>query len=136
MVMDASFGAWLRRRRKALDLTQEALAERVGCSPATIRKIEGDERRPSRQIAEILAEVLAIATGDRAQFLRIARGELRVERLTAAPAVPLAPVPEPGQVTAMASPPATLPARAALPLPPTSLIGREAELAISWRWRR
>jgi transcriptional regulator with XRE-family HTH domain len=83
MEIDASFGAWLRRRRKALDLTQEALAERVGCSPATIRKIEGDERRPSRQIAEILADVLEIATGDRAQFLRSARGEQRVERLIA-----------------------------------------------------
>jgi len=28
------------------------LAERVGCSLAAIKKIESDERRPSRQIAE------------------------------------------------------------------------------------
>ncbi len=28
----ASFGEWLRRRRKALDLTQEALAQRAGYS--------------------------------------------------------------------------------------------------------
>ena len=35
-----SFGYWLRRRRKALDLTQGALAQRVSCSPAAIKKIE------------------------------------------------------------------------------------------------
>jgi len=40
-----SFGYWLRRRRKALDLTQEALAGRVSCSVFSIRKIEADERR-------------------------------------------------------------------------------------------
>ena len=28
----ASFGQWLKQRRKALDLTQEALARRVGCA--------------------------------------------------------------------------------------------------------
>jgi len=26
-----SFGHWVKRRRKALDLTQDALAQRVGC---------------------------------------------------------------------------------------------------------
>ena len=41
----ASFGAWLQRRRKALDLTQAELAERVGCALGTIRHIEQDERR-------------------------------------------------------------------------------------------
>ena len=51
-----SFGVWVRRRRKALDLTQDALARRVGCALSMIRKIEADERRPSRQIAELLAE--------------------------------------------------------------------------------
>ena len=34
----ASFGYWLRRRRKALDLTQATLAERVGCALITIQK--------------------------------------------------------------------------------------------------
>jgi len=46
-----SFGYWIRRQRKALDLTQQVLAERVGYSLAEIKKIESDERRPSRQIA-------------------------------------------------------------------------------------
>src|SRR5687768_14716958 len=32
-----SFGYWVRRRRKALDLTQGALAQKVSCSAAAIR---------------------------------------------------------------------------------------------------
>lgn len=43
-----SFGYWLRRRRKALDLTQVALAQKVSCSQAAIKKIEAGERRPSK----------------------------------------------------------------------------------------
>src|SRR5215213_1228306 len=35
-----SFGAWIQRRRKTLDLTQAELAERAGCALGTIRKIE------------------------------------------------------------------------------------------------
>jgi transcriptional regulator with XRE-family HTH domain len=44
-----SFGGWLKERRKKLDLTQAELANCAGCTAATIRKIEADERRPSRQ---------------------------------------------------------------------------------------
>jgi transcriptional regulator with XRE-family HTH domain len=40
-----SFGNWLRLKRKSLDLTREGLADRVGCSAATIRKIEAEECR-------------------------------------------------------------------------------------------
>ena len=46
MAESASFGAWLRRRRKALDLTQKAFADQVGCSVVTIRKLERDAQRP------------------------------------------------------------------------------------------
>ena len=42
METTASFGYWIRRQRKAFDLTQQALAKRVGCSLAAIKKIEGD----------------------------------------------------------------------------------------------
>jgi transcriptional regulator with XRE-family HTH domain len=59
-MIDYSFGNWIKRRRKALDLSQQDLAERVGCSVSAIFKIESDERRPSRQIAELLAEQLQI----------------------------------------------------------------------------
>src|SRR4029453_15786107 len=71
-----SFGAWLKRRRKALDLTQEALAQRVGCSVVSIRKFEGDSQRPSRQLAELLAQQLAIPPNECAAFVRYARDGL------------------------------------------------------------
>ncbi len=70
------FGAWLKCRRKAPDLTQDALARRVGCSVVSIRKYEGDEQRPSRQLSELLAEHLAIPPADRATFVQYARRSL------------------------------------------------------------
>jgi predicted ATPase/transcriptional regulator with XRE-family HTH domain len=72
-----SFGYWLRLRRKALDLTQDALADHVGCSVGMIRKIESEERRPSAQIVERLAEILNISQDERTAFLRFARGDWR-----------------------------------------------------------
>ena len=79
MDLPASFGYWVRRRRKALDLTQAELAQRVGCAEVTIHKIEADERRPSSQIAELLAEHLRIPPAERATFLQRARGEVAVD---------------------------------------------------------
>jgi tetratricopeptide (TPR) repeat protein/transcriptional regulator with XRE-family HTH domain len=76
-----SFGYWLRRRRKALDLTQEALAGTVSCTRFTIRKIEADERRPSRRLAERLADKLAIPLPERDAFLEAARSVRGVEKL-------------------------------------------------------
>src|SRR5262245_24966216 len=76
-----TFGYWLRRRRKALDLTQEALAVSVSCSRFAIRKIEADERRPSRRLAERLADKLAIPAQEREAFLDAARSVRAAERL-------------------------------------------------------
>ena len=70
-----SFGYWLRRRRKALDLTQGALAQKVSCSQAAIKKIEAEERRPSRGLAQRLAEQLAIPAQERTAFLAAARSQ-------------------------------------------------------------
>jgi transcriptional regulator with XRE-family HTH domain len=78
---ETSFGRWLQRRRKALDLTQGELARRVGCAVETLRKIEADARRPSRQIAERLADALELPKAEDAAFVRAARGELTVDRL-------------------------------------------------------
>ncbi|MEM7334832.1 MAG: AAA family ATPase [Chloroflexota bacterium] len=69
-----SFGEWVKRRRKLLDLTRNGLAERVGCSPVTINKIERDERRPSVEIAELLAEHLQIPPDQQEEFIQRARG--------------------------------------------------------------
>ena len=58
-----AFGRWLKQRRHALDLTQDALAEQVGCSTDTIRKLEAERTRASRLLAERLAEQLAPCAG-------------------------------------------------------------------------
>jgi len=79
-----SFGYWLRRRRKALDLTQDALARQAGCALGTLKKIETDERRPSRQLAERLADCLAIPAAEHAAFLKAARAELATDQLAMA----------------------------------------------------
>lgn len=109
-----TFGPWLQRRRLALHLTQQQLGRLAGCSAAAIRKIEADSRRPSREIAALLARVLRIPEAEHAAFLRFARGER-----AAAPAVP--PVEEPARARPM-RPSSNVPAQL------TSLIGREADV--------
>src|SRR5215216_7259718 len=71
-----SFGYWLKHKRKALDLTREELAERLGYSAATIRKIEDEERHPSVQVVERLAQVFNIPQTERTLFFKFARGGL------------------------------------------------------------
>jgi non-specific serine/threonine protein kinase len=112
-----SFGYWVRRRRRALDLTQDDLAGQVGCAASMIKKIEADERRPSRQLAGRLAEYLAIPADEREQFLQAARGELAVDHLNLG-TQPIA-VSSRGRAAR----------RQNLPIPITGLIGREPELA-------
>ncbi len=68
-----SFGHWLKQRRKALDLTQQELARLVSCAVVTIQKIEEGQRRPSKQVAERLAEQLTIPVEERGSFLHLAR---------------------------------------------------------------
>jgi predicted ATPase/DNA-binding XRE family transcriptional regulator len=69
-----SFGQRLRGLRHDVDLTQAELGGRAGCSVNTIRKIESDERRPSRQLATHLAVALDLPPRDRTDFMRLARG--------------------------------------------------------------
>ena len=78
-----SFGQWLKKRRKVLDLTQAELAKRVGCAVITIQKIEANERRPSKQMSGLLAEHLDIPGEERQEFVRFARGEPDAQRLAA-----------------------------------------------------
>lgn len=123
--MDYSFGNWVKRRRKSLGLTQQELAKHVGCSSSAIFKIESDERRPSRQVAELLAKHLELPVDQRDLFLKVARQEKGVDRLEA-----VLPLSQPEAVPApqaMQSNPSAVP-RAGLPLPLTPLIGREHEL--------
>ena len=112
-----SFGLWLKERRIGLELTQADLADCVGCSVVTIRKIEADERRPSEQIAELLAQCLHLPAEQYALFLQVARGERRVERLAT-----VSPAPTLEQIAQW--PPSNL------PTPATPLLGRDHELAV------
>ena len=98
------FGAWLKARRKQLDLTQAALAQRAHYSTIAIQKVEGggDGRRgqpASRALATALATALDIPQTERAAFLAFARGLQLRQPLNH------------------------------LPLPATAMLGRETDLA-------
>jgi predicted ATPase/transcriptional regulator with XRE-family HTH domain len=118
-LIEVSFGEWLKRQRKAAGLTQEQLAEQVSCSTITLRKIEAEERRPSAQIVEQLAEIFNIPQDERTAFLRFARGDWRST-----------PSPREEEAPWRASTPA-LPQhpRSNLPATFTSLIGRDKDIA-------
>ena len=68
-----TFGQWLKRRRRRLDLTQQELGQRAGCSGATIKKIESDDLKPSKQLAELMATALGVPAAQQAAFVQFAR---------------------------------------------------------------
>lgn len=68
------FGVWLKARRMELDLTRVAFAQRLNCAEITLQKIELGQRRPSNQMAALLAEALSIPDEVRDDFIRFARG--------------------------------------------------------------
>src|SRR5215212_1250202 len=113
-----SFGEWLALRRKALDLTQRALAAHTNCALATIKKIEQDERRPSRELAEALARALHIPADSFTMFVACARGIRSAEVLVW--------LERAGAAESYESRAAPLVVN--LPVQPTPFIGREAEL--------
>ncbi len=59
-----SFGAELRRRRKALRLTLEQVAERAGLSPNYVGSIENGRRDPSLSTVLALAKALRVPVGE------------------------------------------------------------------------
>lgn len=118
---ELTFSGWLRSRRHHLDLTQAELAQRIPCSVVTIRKLERGELRPSKQLAEQLAQALNIAPEHRATLLTFARGM--------GPSAQHDATPTPAVLSA-ASEASGLPFRQHnLSAQTTPLVGREAELA-------
>lgn len=111
---EVTFGDWLKRRRGALGLTQEQLAQQVGCSTIALRKIEAEERRPSEQIVRRLADVFLVVPDERPSFLRFARGDWQVAPKKMAEETPWR--------AATTAPYSNLPAST------TSLIGREKDI--------
>jgi len=128
------FGEWLKQRRKALDLTQDELAERAGCTVFALRKIEAGERRPSKQLAALLAKALEISAEDHQTFVRVARGDINLERLrmskpdTSPPSISDFIAQHQTQKTALSRSDLE-PVSHHLPLPPAPLLGRDTELA-------
>jgi predicted ATPase/DNA-binding CsgD family transcriptional regulator len=92
----------------------------MGYSTVTIRKIESNNLRPSRQIAEKLAQQLAVAPEERPDFIRWARSEADTENRL------------PRSVDLLHQSPAKSISHLStyLPTPPTPLVGREQEVIV------
>lgn len=103
-----SFGGWIRRQRKARDLTQARFAAAVGCALGTVRRIEADDLRPSRELAACLLHALGIPSADHAALVQWARG---------------------GAAPAAATPPARVFTLRHMMVPATPLVGRESLIA-------
>jgi predicted ATPase/DNA-binding CsgD family transcriptional regulator/DNA-binding XRE family transcriptional regulator len=115
------FGALLRQQRRAVGLSQAELAERAGLSRRGISDLErGERRRPYPATVRRLVEALGLEDTQRAALLAAARQQTPAERMPEpAPAAPSADRPDrPGRSSA----------RATLPRPLTSFVGREREL--------
>jgi predicted ATPase/DNA-binding XRE family transcriptional regulator len=118
MNSEVSFGYWLQQRRKTLSLTQQELAQQVGCSTITIRKIEAEERRPSKEVAARLADVLELTVEGRSAFINFARGsESPGEQMLHLRTIDQGPVKHRQSTSSV------------LPIPATTIIGREREIA-------
>jgi predicted ATPase/DNA-binding XRE family transcriptional regulator len=72
---EVTFGEWLKRQRGAQGWTQEQLAQKIHCSTSALRKFESEERRPSKEVVEQLADVFNIPGEERESFLHFARGD-------------------------------------------------------------
>lgn len=119
MSTEPGFGIWLMQRRKELGLTRKELARGVGCSPVTIYKIESGQRRPSRQIADLLAEFLGVPSDQLPLFARFATSKEEQEG---------SPV-DYSQGAGRAPWLALRDDRTNLPAPATAFIGREEQVA-------
>jgi predicted ATPase/transcriptional regulator with XRE-family HTH domain len=119
--MDESlpFGRWVKRLRAEHDLTQEALAELVGCAVQSVRSFESGRRRPSREMATRLAEVLGLPADERDSFVRLARGATGIAGELPSPA---------HAIPGVAAAPSSGPHASRAPMAPTALIGRVQEL--------
>lgn len=111
-----TFGQWIKQLRAAQDLTQERLAEEVACAVQSIRAFENGARRPSREMAARLADVLQVPPDERTRFIELARSKGEPQPVQPAAAAEAAPVT-----------PALARYRPSLPL--NTLIGREAEMS-------
>ena len=105
-------GQLLRTFRQAARLTQEELAERSGYSVDYLSKLERDLRQPPLVALDRLAGVLGLGSRERDQLQAVRRRHR-----------PAMAADQTGLATSL--PP--------VPVPPTPLLGRDAELAVIGR---
>jgi predicted ATPase/DNA-binding XRE family transcriptional regulator len=105
---EITFGIWLRKHRRALDLSRQAFAAQVGCAEVTLRRIEAGTLKPSKELANIVLERLGIPETERTGWISFARG------LSSFPSQSL---------------PTSNKPKLNLPAPITTFIGREKEQA-------
>lgn len=86
-----SFGAVLKRYRRAAELSQEELSERAGYSAVYIRKLEGGSRMPTASTVELLAHALELEP-EQWQLLQQAARRLPIGEASSAVAA-VSPVP-------------------------------------------
>lgn len=68
-----TLGQVIRQRRKELGLARVQLADMVGISQSTLASLEFGRRRPSRLLAEVLADALGFSGEERDDFVAFAR---------------------------------------------------------------
>ena len=74
MQEELAFEAWLRKQRRALDLSRQAFADQIGCAEVTLRRIEAGTLKPSKELAGIILETLGIPQSQYSQWISFARG--------------------------------------------------------------
>ena len=71
---EMTFGTWLHRERRRLDLSRRALADRAGCAEITLRRIEAGTLKPSKELARLLLEQVGIPASGLERWIPFARG--------------------------------------------------------------
>lgn len=120
----ASFADLLRRYRRQRQLTQEELAERAGVSTDTISLLErGLTRAPQKATVQTLAAALDLSANELTTFVVATRAARTGIATAGADRGGAAPSPQPS------APISALIRDGSLPVPLTSLLGRERDLA-------
>lgn len=60
-----SFGIWLRTLRERENLSQQRLADTLGCNRIHVWRLENGQRNPSRMLLHALERILSLAAEDR-----------------------------------------------------------------------